>query len=548
MPPFAPLARAFLEETYADHPVFASQLGLEGFDDRLDDLSEAGFADRRRRSAEWLERFAALDETTDCASVDERIDRRLVLSVLRGRAVLDDWEMWRRQPETYLGPGLSGLFTLFLHRLKPEPDLVRSAVARLREVPRLIDEGRRNVRPELAPAIYIDRALRQAHSGARYLRDLLPSEVVDPQLRPQVAEAGALAAAAFDGFATFLEQLQSRASGEWAIGRERYSRLLRDKELLADNTETLRARGQREYERLAGELRACAQRVDGTDDWPAVLQKLNHDHPPTPEAMRETYADWTERARQFLNDRGLVSLPAGEECAVVPSPPFQRPILAVASYQAPPPFSSLLRGHFFVPFPPDGAPESEVQQRLENNSYASIPTTAVHEAYPGHHWHLVTMKAHPSAVRRTFRTAYFTEGWGLYAEHMMREEGFFTDPRQEMCQFEAMLFRAARIVVDTSLHLGDMSVPEAVDFMMRRANLPEPTARAEVARYCAWPTQASAYLTGCLEILRIRDRYRAQSGDSLRDFHDALAGSGALPIALAEQAVLSRQAGTSAQS
>jgi uncharacterized protein (DUF885 family) len=148
------------------------------------------------------------------------------------------------------------------------------------------------------------------------------------------------------------------------------------------------------------------------------------------------------------------------------------------------------------------------------------------------------MKGHPSAVRRTFRTPYFTEGWGLYAEDMMREQGFFTDPRHEMFQYEAMLFRAARIVVDTSLHLGEMSVPEAVEFMMTRANLPEPTARAEVARYCAWPTQASAYLTGCLEILRMRERYLAQPGATLRGFHDLLAGSGALPIALAEEALL----------
>jgi uncharacterized protein (DUF885 family) len=108
-----------------------------------------------------------------------------------------------------------------------------------------------------------------------------------------------------------------------------------------------------------------------------------------------------------------------------------------------------------------------------------------------------------------------------------------------MCQYEAMLFRAARIIVDTSLHMGEMSFDEAVDFMHTRANLPQPTARAEVARYCTWPTQASAYLTGCLEILRIRERYMSERGGSLREFHDLLGSSGALPIALAEQVALS---------
>jgi uncharacterized protein (DUF885 family) len=85
-----------------------------------------------------------------------------------------------------------------------------------------------------------------------------------------------------------------------------------------------------------------------------------------------------------------------------------------------------------------------------------------------------------------------------------------------------------------------MSFDEAVDFMRTKANLPEPTAHAEVARYCAWPTQASAYLTGCLEILRIRQHYLAEPGSSLREFHDRLAASGALPIALAEEVALSR--------
>src|SRR5256885_2137571 len=95
------LAQAFLKETFEDSPVLASQLGVDGYDDRLDDLSEAAVEDRRRRSANWLSQFEQLTDA-DCDSFDERIDRDLLRSVLRGRAVLDDWLMWRRQPEMYL--------------------------------------------------------------------------------------------------------------------------------------------------------------------------------------------------------------------------------------------------------------------------------------------------------------------------------------------------------------------------------------------------------------------------------------------------------------
>jgi uncharacterized protein (DUF885 family) len=539
MSDFSGLAEAFLEEYLQDSPVLATQLGVDGFDDRLDDLSEAAFDDRRRRAIAWLERFDRLPDSA-CATFDERLDRDLIRSQLRGRAVLDDWLMWRRQPETYAGPGLSGIFSLFLHRLKPDVELVAAAVARLRAIPRLLEDGRRNLKPELTPHLYVERAVRQARAGARYLGEILPNEVADEQLRAELADWGGVAAGGMQVYADYLEEsLLPRAAGEYAIGADRYSRLLREKELLADDVVSLRERGRSEYQRLSAELQRLARSIAGTDDWPAVLLDLNRDHPTTPEAMLMAYADWTERARQFLKERDLVSFPPGEECSVEPSPVFQRPVTAVASYNPPPPFSSSMRGHFFVPFPPDGASAEEVQQRLENNSFAAIPTTSVHEAYPGHHWQLVMAKGNPGRVRRTFRTPYFTEGWGLYSEQVMREQGFFTDPRQEMCQVEATLFRAARIIVDTSLHIGDMPFDEAVEFMQTRANLPAPTARAEVVRYCAWPTQASAYLTGCLEILRIRDRYLRERGGSLREFHDRIGGSGGLPIALAEAAALS---------
>jgi uncharacterized protein (DUF885 family) len=153
-------------------------------------------------------------------------------------------------------------------------------------------------------------------------------------------------------------------------------------------------------------------------------------------------------------------------------------------------------------------------------------------------------KLNPSAVRQVFGTSYFAEGWALYAERMMRESGFYDDQRHVLYQYEATLFRAARIVVDTSLHLGEMTHEEAVEFMLEHSSMTEPTAIAEVTRYCSWPTQASSYLTGCLEILRIRDQFLAARGttiadfDALRDFHDAITGAGTLPIALAERAVM----------
>jgi uncharacterized protein (DUF885 family) len=176
---------------------------------------------------------------------------------------------------------------------------------------------------------------------------------------------------------------------------------------------------------------------------------------------------------------------------------------------------------------------------LQTNAFASIPTITAHETYPGHHWHLTWLKERGRKIRSVVRTPYFVEGWALYAEAAMRERGFFSDPRQELAHLDARIFRAARIVVDTSLHTGDMTFDEAVTFMSTKASLSQATARAEVSRYCAWPTQAASYLTGALEIERIRSAFLAEGRGDERAFHDTIGATGGLPIALAERAVLS---------
>jgi uncharacterized protein (DUF885 family) len=530
------LVAAYLGWLWETSPVQATALGVDGYDDTLPDLSAEGFARKAADEDAWLGRFRALDDAD--LNPDERIDRDHAISTLRGAQLERDWAVWRRNPDTYTAPALSGVFLLFLHRGRPEADLVADAVARLRQVPAALAHGRANLDPTLASPLLVTRAKGQAVAAIRYVRELLPAEVRDETLRTALADAGEVAARAFEEYVTFLDALGDSASGPYAIGEELYSALLREREGLAYGARELRERGRAAYDELAADMRRRSKEIAGHEDWRALLDELNADHPSTPDAMRDGYADWTERARAFCREQQLVTLPEGEECLVEPSPPFQRPVLAVASYQTPPAFRGGRTGHFFVPYPPDGTPADEVAKRLATNSWHSIPTISVHEAYPGHHWHLTWALAQPRPLRKVVGTAYFVEGWALYAEELMKERGFFTDPRHELCQVDARIFRAARIVVDTSLHLGEMTVEEAVTFMSTNASLSEPTARAEVARYCSWPTQASSYLTGALEIARIRDRWFAEARGSLREFHDAIGGSGRMPLNLAERAVL----------
>ena len=527
------LLTAWVREEWERQPTQASALGADGYDHRLGDFSSSAFEQRPERDRH----YAGLVERLSLPElpVDERVDLVAVLAELAGRQVMDDWQLWRREPAVYLGPCLGGVHEPWLHRLRPEPELVDGTVARLAEIPGVLADARANLDPALMPALFARRGEARARAGARYIAASLPGEASDPEQRDRLAAATAAPVSALEAFADWLAEVGPRAAGDWAIGEARYSALLTGRELLGVDAAGLHQRGVAAFDQLDAQMAEVAARIDPrASGWPEVLAALDADCPDTPEEMRAAYERSCDEARAFLIERDLVTLPEGERCLVEPSPLYQRPVLAVASYQSPPPLSPSLTGHFFVPYPPDGERPEAIRERLANNGYHAVPTTAVHEAYPGHHWQLVWSRRTTRLVRHLVTTSYFVEGWALYAEAMMHEQGFFTDDRQVLSHLGARIFRAARIVVDTALHTGAMTVAEAESFMRDRAGLPGAVARAEVERYCSWPTQAASYLTGCLQIEELRSRW---TGD-LRAFHDSLAANPGLPVALAAELLL----------
>jgi len=535
--PFDALTEQLVTDQLEAEPVLGSALGLTEYDALLPDRSADAIASRESAEDAWLDRFAALDDTE--LNHDEKVDRDLVVMVLRGRQVRRDWLGWRRTPDWYAGAVLHGAYLLLLHRLRPDTGLAAALTGRLLAAPRLLAQGLTNLDPELVAPELLPRAIGMARAGEGYLRGLsaeLP-DLPDPD-RAALQDAAAQAGTAMTDFAEQLEAMTESARGGWAIGEQRYDGLLRYAEGLGYGTRELRERGRAAYDELAADMAARTKQLRGHDDWRALMAELNADHPATPEEMLAGYREATAAARAFCVERDLVTLPEGEVCRVLPAAPFNRALTAVAHYQAPPPFAPTGNrvGTFFVPYPPDDATPEEVKQRLATNSRAGRWSITVHEAYPGHHWHLAHLAAtQPRPLRYVFSSTYFIEGWGLYVEEMMKEQGFFTDPYWELCQVVMRLFRAARIVVDTSLHLGEMSIDEACEFMVDKAALSEGTARAEVLRYCAWPTQAASYLTGAIEIHRMRDEWLHRAIGSLKDFHDTVAGTGGLPITLVER-------------
>jgi len=168
--------------------------------------------------------------------------------------------------------------------------------------------------------------------------------------------------------------------------------------------------------------------------------------------------------------------------------------------------------------------------RLENLAY--------HEGVPGHHMQISIQQELENIPR--FRTAKgytaFSEGWGLYAEYLGKEMGFYNDPYAEFGRLSGEIWRAVRLVVDTGIHAKQWTQEQAVDYALQNSARPEPSVRSEIRRYFNNPAQATAYKIGMLKIQEVRTKAENQLGDDfdIRDFHDTVLGSGQLPMAVLE--------------
>jgi uncharacterized protein (DUF885 family) len=240
------------------------------------------------------------------------------------------------------------------------------------------------------------------------------------------------------------------------------------------------------------------------------------------------------RARAFLIDRRIVSVPDDERLDVIPTPVYLRKLVPFAAYFDPPKFEPRRAGLYIVT--PSVAGEAGA---MREHNYASIGNTSIHEAYPGHHLQLHVAGRHPSLTRLQADAPEFTEGWGMYSELLMREEGFDDGPAARLMLHTDAIWRACRIVLDVRMHRGELSIDEAIEFLVRNTSFEHANARAEVRRYTITPSYQLSYLLGRELILELREDERRRLGDAfdLRAFHDALLAAGSIPISFQRRAL-----------
>ncbi len=526
----------YVSTLLADHPVMATFLGVH---DRDGELGEFG-ADAQKEKNGHLR---SLLRDLEALSLDgEPLEVRVDAAALRAALRLDVFEheelrTHEFKPYGYVGTALSGCNELVLGDFAPLPERARSLLGRLRQIPAVLDAMRENV--TAPPAVFATVGAEMARGGVGFARSVVPgiaSEV--PKLRDELVGAGNAAAEAFEGAADYLEGLAERSDVPFHVGRERYEWINREYHMLDMDSSELRDLGRRVLVETTAKMDDVAREIDATRTTGEIMDGLKSEHPPA-SRLRQHYATEMARARDFVLEHDLVTVPGGEELEVVDTPAFLRKILPYAAYHPAGPFERKQRGLFYVTPVDESLSPEEQEKQLRGHSVHTIPVIALHEAYPGHHLQLVRSNLARRKVRRLLWNTVFIEGWALYCEEMMKDAGFYTDARTRLGQLKETRWRAARVVVDVGLQLGEMSVDDAVEFMMSEAGLEKVNATAEVKRYTGNPTQPSSYLVGKLAILSIRERYeaRACAAFDLKTFHDELLDTGSIQPALVEAAL-----------
>ncbi len=490
--------------------MLATFSGVKGWDATLGENSLDFVADRLRVKKSLLSRLAR----TPTRGIDEELDARVLRGHLRVQvAEIERWKRIEWDASLYPFNVVRSCHILLVKDL-PREYMRDCLAARLRQAPFYLAQGLKNLRrPD---RLHAELALSACASGIQFM-----NEAVSP-LDPRGA---GLAVQALSGFANAVRrEVVPRSVRRYPINRELFALKLREEHGLPYSPSELAEAGRQAIADTTAQLKALSP------SWRSDLEQIKR-RAPTLKNLLQVYRSETRRARQWVIDADIATVPRGEKLVVIPTPRFEWDTSPYAALLPPGPFEKSLHSQFWVT-PVDPAwPAAKRRERLEGHCYAGLSSVCPHEGYPGHHLQLVRSNLIRSKVRRVFTTPVLVEGWALYCERMVEEEGFATGHDAALYRLKDQLWRAVRIGVDLGLHVDGWSPAKVVSVLVKDALLERENAAAEVNRYCGTPTQPMSYMTGQLELLRMRDACRAKWGTkfTLKRFHDAVLDFGGMP-------------------
>ncbi|MEM9056515.1 MAG: DUF885 domain-containing protein [Pseudomonadota bacterium] len=545
---FAALAEGFVKDYPMLSPVNATTLGEHRYDDLLDEVSRA----TRIRTASFLRKYLVeLDGIDrDELSRDNQIDAALLKKRIEYRLWLQEkFQNWAWDPTLYTGLAGSSIYGLMARDFAPVEQRLSSVTARLEQLPRFLTQVRVTLKPERVPPVHAETAVRQ-NPGLKSILDnlVLPeADKLDAKARARLQNAIDGAREALDEHQEWLENdLLPKAQGDFRIGSKLFDQRLAFTLHTPLSRKDIRNRARREYDRVRSEMYALALPLYKAEypymqfpDKPGTaMQQVIIRH-----ALEKAYAarpargqivsvarEYLEQAERFVRDRDLVTVP-DEEVKIIVMPEFQRGV-AVA-YCDPPGPLAVGQDTFYAVAPlPDDWTETQVQSFLREYNLLSIQDLTIHEAMPGHFLQIAHSNRHPSTLRRMLYSGTFVEGWAVYAERMMIDEGYLDgNPLMRLINLKWYLRTITNALLDQAVHVDGITRDEAMQLMVEGGFQEEREAAAKWVRAQLTSTQLSTYFVGFQEHDDLRREVEQLWGESfsLKRYHDTVLSYGSPP-------------------
>jgi uncharacterized protein (DUF885 family) len=532
--------RFFDEVVFKYDPTSATQAGFHQYDAMLATGRRADIAAQTAA----LHKFEREVEGFDAGGLTPAAvaDRELVLAQIRGQLLtLEVIRPWEKNPDMYSSGVSSALFVVMSRKFAPAAARLKSAIAREKLVPRLLQSARENLKNP--PRIYTEIALEQMPGIVSFFQNDVPAafkDVSDEALLAEFKQANGGVIDALKGYEAFLKtDLLPRSRGEFRIGAETYRKKLLYDEMVELPLERLLEIGREDLRRNQEEFKRVSAQVDPSRTAEQILNEAILDHPPAGNLM-QSFRDVLSGLREFIEKNRIVTIPSEVPPIVEETPPFMR-ALTTASMDTPGPFEKVAKEAFFnVTLPEKTWDARQTEEYLQGFNRGTIISTAVHEVYPGHYTQFLWIASAPSKVRKLLGCGSNAEGWAHYTEQMMLDEGYGNgDLKLRLGQLQDALLRDARFIVGIEMHTGKMTVEEAVEYFVKEGYQVRPVAEKEAKRGTSDPTYL-VYTLGKLEILKLREDYKRMKGASytLQGFHDAFLGQGFPPVKIVRRALL----------
>jgi uncharacterized protein (DUF885 family) len=554
---FADLSRRWLDGMLKLSPVTATQVGDHRYDAELDDLSAEG----RQRGLDFSKSMLAELEKIDRAKLSR--ENQVDYGMLRNQLRSDIWSTetlqgWAWDPTFYSQIAGGSLYSLMAREFAPLPDRLRSATSRMEKLPTLFEEMHANLDPARVPKIHAETVAKQ-NKGVLSLVDglIMPHAKDLPDAdRAKLEAAAATLKKAVEDNQTWLDKtLVPNAKGDFRIGEKLYDQKLAFALNSPLTRQEIRKRAEDALEStrtamyaIAREVLAGKPKAPPTPENPSEDQKqkaiqaaleLAYAERPARDKVIETAQSALANATDFVRAKNLITLPDAP-VKVITMPEFQRGV-ALAYCDPPGPLDKGLDTFYAVSPIPDDWTKQQVDSFLREYNTRSINELTIHEAMPGHYVQLWHSNKYPSVLRAVLYSGSFVEGWAVYAEKVMADEGYLDgDPLYRLIHLKWDLRTIANAILDQAIHVDGMSRDDAMKLMTVKTFQEEREAAGKWVRAELTSAQLPTYFVGWQEHLDLRKEVEQREGDKfdLKAYHDKVLSFGSPPVRYVRELML----------